>query len=87
MALKETFLERAGLLGCIAPTLIGGLLASALGWWLVVPKNEVEYLEGATGSIAFLVVLIGFCIGGALGFVIAFTLDYLKSRSEEQNDF
>ena len=87
MALKETFLERAGLLGCVLPTVIGGVIFSALGWWLMVPSNESEYLEGAAGSIGFLAILIGFCIGGLLGFVAAYTIDYLKSRAEEQEEF
>ena len=58
MALKETFLERAGLLGCVLPTVVGGVIFAALGWWLMVPSSESEYLEGAAGSI-------GFCVGGA----------------------
>lgn len=53
MALKETFLERAGLLGCVLPTVVGGVIFAALGWWLMVPSSESEYLEGAAGSIGF----------------------------------
>lgn len=87
MALKETFLERVGLLGCVLPTLVGGVLFSALGWWLMVPSSESEYLEGAAGSIGFLAILVGFCVGGVFGFVAAYTIDYLKSRAEKQEDF
>ena len=87
MALKETFLERAGLLGCTLPTGVGGIIASALGWWLVVPSSESEYLEGAAGSIGFLVILVGVCVGGVLGFIGAYTVDYLKSHAENQDEF
>ena len=87
MALKEAFLERAGLLGCVLPTVVGGVIFAALGWWLMVPSSESDLLEGAAGSIGFLAVLVGFCVGGVLGFVIAFTIDYLKSRAEEQEEF
>ena len=79
--IRETYLERAGLLGCLGPIALGGLLGAGVGYLLL--PSVVDDVDGAQVIFTFLYLLVGFGGGGVLGFGVAFGLDKWVNREKK----
>ncbi|MBQ7528353.1 hypothetical protein IJT10_00420 [bacterium] len=85
VTVRESYLERAGLVGCFLPFLIGGILGAVLGYICrPAPVGGAEELEGVAESLTFIYLLCGFGGGSFICSLIAYVLDQWKYNKEEK---